>query len=125
MKDIAAQKVAIAERLKTYEKMKMPTSNDKQNANVVSKEEAISKIQEDRRNQDEKDANAGLIVFTHGEDGSARIKGGTVEKLVDRLIDGTAYGKFISELNVQKITDLRLGICECIFVDLPIVYEKE
>jgi polyphosphate kinase 2 (PPK2 family) len=100
MKDIAAQKVAIAERLKTYEKMKIP-GGEKEKTTQISKEEAAQQIKENRRNQDEKDANAGLVVFIHGEDGGARIKGGTVDKLVERLIDGTAYGKI--SINVVNI----------------------
>ena len=94
---MAAMKLALAERLKTYEKMKLPVIEKPQGDAMFlpAKDMAAMRIHAERRTQDELDESAGLIVFIHGEDGSARIKGGTSLKLVERVIDGSVYGKIV------------------------------
>ena len=49
----------------------------------------LEQFEELRRKQDLADEQSGLVVFTTAQDGSRFLKGGTKEKLVERL---TAYG---------------------------------
>lgn len=56
----------------------------------------MSQIQEVRKEQDkkdEKDESTGEILFIKGEGGQRGVKAGTMEKLVERLIDPSTYGK--------------------------------
>jgi len=49
-------------------------------------------MEEIRRKQDEEDEISGKLVFVKGDGDIRQIKGGTVEKLVERLTDGVTYG---------------------------------
>lgn len=55
----------------------------------------MAKVLTEARNEaDDKDENSGELILIRGENGSKQIKGGTPEKLVERLTDPGIFGKF-------------------------------
>lgn len=104
IKDVQSEKVALNERLKSMEQLKLlheqEISKARKDMNQLRTEmqQSMTKVLTDARSEaDDKDESSGQIIFVRGENGSKQIKGATTEKLVERLTDpGTFDSQFLA-----------------------------
>ncbi|KAH6571143.1 hypothetical protein BASA62_004025 [Batrachochytrium salamandrivorans] len=99
--DSEAQRIMIEERLKSSESLKSLANSEAQTLRLEidalrknMTEKVMSQIEEGQQElnkRDEKDESMGEIVFLKNESGQKSVKAGTIYKLVERLVDPTAY----------------------------------
>jgi len=113
------ENLTVEERLKSYNQ---PTTSIRDStissqgvslppSSVPSVQEELVTMEEIRRKQDDEDEISGKLVFVKGDSDIRQIKGGTIEKLVERLTDGVTYGElafFFFFLRTQRLIVLRL-----------------
>ncbi|KAI8818638.1 ras guanine nucleotide exchange factor domain-containing protein [Fimicolochytrium jonesii] len=104
LSDVIAEKVAVDERLKLTEKLKalseeetVALREDMGKLRQRMQQEVLKQLQTTREAKDDVDESSGNIVFIRGEGGQKRLKGGTREKLLERLIDPAVHDHHFQE----------------------------
>jgi len=117
IQELTTENMTLSEKMKSHEKMKSMPEPDITVYRQSIQEELIS-MEELRKKQDDEDELSGKLVFVKGEGvGPRQIKGGTIEKLVERLTDGGNYDSqfqqaflltFRAFMKPEKLLDLMI-----------------
>ncbi|KAJ3321217.1 hypothetical protein HDU76_000130 [Blyttiomyces sp. JEL0837] len=96
--ETVAEKMNLADKLNLLEKLKTMLErenndlrNEMQKTRKNASENFIKELQTAREEEDEKDETDGTVVFAKGDGPMKRLKGGTADKLVSRLLDPLAF----------------------------------
>ena len=92
--------MTMQERLKSYDPKPVRGSTAGESSTTApavialghSVQDELVTMEEIRKKQDDEDEISGKLVFVKGDGDIRQIKGGTIEKLVERLTDGVTYG---------------------------------